>query len=495
MTPEQKELVQASFEKVKPMADAAATLFYGRLFDLDPNLERLFKGDLEGQGRKLMHMIGLAVKGLNHPAELLPLLHELGERHAAYGVAERDYDTVGAALLWTLKRGLGDAFTAKVSEAWTAVYELLSNSMKAGAKAALVATVASPDNKAAICTGGDRKSWREYFPTSGNKTSKKRETEMQTEDNYETFTGRLTSTIGTIVMMIGFIFLFSAAAQAATFHVTNTNDSGAGSLREAIIQSNLTDPATANLIDFQILPSGGVKTISLLSELPIITTPVGIDGTTQSGYASAPIIELDGSNAGANATALNILAGNSTVKGLVINRFSTYGIVLQVNVNNVIAGNYFGLDSTGAASLPIGGLSIYVTTPGNTIGGTTPAERNVISGVTNRGLYFEGNDATGNLVKGNYIGTDASGTVGIGNIAGIFFDNAPGNTIGGATPAERNVISGNSVGIHLSGSGANKNVIKGNYIGTKPDGTGNLSNGFYGIYISDGAQLNVIGGT
>src|SRR5438552_9317797 len=186
MTPEQKDLVQTSFEKVKPIADTAAALFYGRLFDLDPKLERLFKGDLEGQGRKLMHMIGLAVKGLNHPAELLPLLHELGERHAAYGVAEHDYETVGAALLWTLKQGLGDQFTAKVCEAWTAVYELLSGAMKAGAREALVVSAPSTDSHATTCTGGDRKSWREYFPTAGNKPSKKRETEMQTEDKYET---------------------------------------------------------------------------------------------------------------------------------------------------------------------------------------------------------------------------------------------------------------------------------------------------------------------
>src|SRR3954468_4998726 len=120
MTPEQKNLVQTSFEKIKPIAKTAAALFYGRLFDLDPSLERLFKGDLDGQGQKLMHMIGLAVKGLNRPTELLPVLHELGERHAAYGVAEHDYDAVGAALLWTLERGLGEAFNPKVREAWTA---------------------------------------------------------------------------------------------------------------------------------------------------------------------------------------------------------------------------------------------------------------------------------------------------------------------------------------------------------------------------------------
>ena len=495
MTPEQKDLVQTSFEKLKPIADTAAELFYSRLFDLDPNLERLFKGDLEGQGRKLMHMIGLAVKGLNRPAELLPLLHELGERHAAYGVAEHDYDTVGAALLWTLKRGLGDAFTARVGEAWTAVYELLSNSMKAGAKEALVVTTVSPGNKTPTCTGGDRKSRREYFPTAANKTSKKRETEMQTEDNYETLTGRFASTIGTIVMMIGFIFLFSAAAHAATFHVTNTNDSGPGSLREAINQSNLIDLANGNLIDFQITPAGGVKTISLQSQLPDLITAVTIDGTTQSGYAGAPIIELDGSNAGNNTIGLNIIAGNSTVKGLIINRFSSYGIQLAGSGQNVIAGNYFGLDATGTISLPIGGTSLEIYSPGNLIGGTTPAERNVISGVNNAGISFVGNEATGNLVKGNYIGTDASGSVAIGNSSGIACFDAPGNTIGGKKTSERNVISGNDYGIVMTGSGTSKNVVLGNYIGTKADGTSNLQNSSFGIYIANGAYANSIGGT
>ena len=102
-----------------------------RLFDLDPDLSRLFKNDLDEQSRKLMQMIGVAVKGLDRPEELLPAVEALGRRHVAYGVQERHYATVGAALLWTLDRGLGAAFTPEVKEAWRVVYNLLADTMKA----------------------------------------------------------------------------------------------------------------------------------------------------------------------------------------------------------------------------------------------------------------------------------------------------------------------------------------------------------------------------
>lgn len=169
MTPEQKNLVQTSFEQVKPVADIAAALFYGFLFKLDPRLERLFKGDLENQGRMLMQMIGLAVRGLDHLDEIVPLLHELGARHAGYGVEERDYETVRAALLATLKRGLGDEFTPAVREAWIAVYALLAETMKVGAREALIVTATRMNNEAATCTGGDRSGWRGYFPAAARK--------------------------------------------------------------------------------------------------------------------------------------------------------------------------------------------------------------------------------------------------------------------------------------------------------------------------------------
>ena len=131
MNREQTRLVQESFEKVVPIADAAAALFYGRLFDLDPKLESLFKGDMVEQGRKLMQMIGVAVKSLDRLQQVLPAVCALGARHAGYGVREKDYDTVGRALIWTLKKGLGDDFTPEVEAAWAEVYAALAGVMKA----------------------------------------------------------------------------------------------------------------------------------------------------------------------------------------------------------------------------------------------------------------------------------------------------------------------------------------------------------------------------
>jgi hemoglobin-like flavoprotein len=130
MNAEQIRLVQESFKKVVPIADAAAALFYGRLFDLDPALEALFKGDMVEQGRTLMQMIGVAVKSLDRLEQVLPAVCALGARHAGYGVREKDYDTVGRALIWTLRKGLGDDFTQEVEAAWAEVYAALAGVMK-----------------------------------------------------------------------------------------------------------------------------------------------------------------------------------------------------------------------------------------------------------------------------------------------------------------------------------------------------------------------------
>jgi hemoglobin-like flavoprotein len=133
MTSEQKVLVQSTFAKVAPIADAAAAMFYARLFELDPSLRPLFTTDLAEQGRKLMQMIAVAVNGLDRLDELVPAVRQLGVRHARYGVKDQHYDTVAEALLWTLERGLGSDFTPAVKDAWTTVYGVLATTMKEAA--------------------------------------------------------------------------------------------------------------------------------------------------------------------------------------------------------------------------------------------------------------------------------------------------------------------------------------------------------------------------
>lgn len=142
MNPNQIDLVQRTFEAVRPIATEAAALFYGRLFELDPTLRPLFRGDLTEQGRKLMTTLAVVVKGLSRLDTILPAVEQLGARHAGYGVEEAHYDTVGAALLWTLRQGLGTAFTPEVEAAWTAAYTTLAGAMIDAARRAAPAAAA-----------------------------------------------------------------------------------------------------------------------------------------------------------------------------------------------------------------------------------------------------------------------------------------------------------------------------------------------------------------
>jgi hemoglobin-like flavoprotein len=136
MTPQEIELVQSSFRKVLPIKDTAGELFYGRLFTIDPTLRPLFPEDVKPQIQKLMAMIATAVGGLSRLETIVPAVQDLGRRHAGYGVKDKDYDTVGAALLWTLEQGLGDQFTPETKSAWTACYGLLAATMKDAARSA-----------------------------------------------------------------------------------------------------------------------------------------------------------------------------------------------------------------------------------------------------------------------------------------------------------------------------------------------------------------------
>lgn len=129
----QKELVQSSFQKVAPIAETAAEIFYTRLFEIAPEVKPLFKGDMKVQGEKLMTMIGTAVVGLDNLDSIVPAVQNLGKNHVSYGVEDAHYDKVGAALIYTLGKGLGDDFTEEVKEAWTTVYGVLASVMKEAA--------------------------------------------------------------------------------------------------------------------------------------------------------------------------------------------------------------------------------------------------------------------------------------------------------------------------------------------------------------------------
>jgi hemoglobin-like flavoprotein len=134
MTPQQIELVKESFAKVAPIADAAATIFYDRVFEIDPPLRHLFSADLREQRAKLMAMLTVAVNNLHRWETILPQLRDLGRRHVGYNVKPKDYDTVGAALIGTLRNGLGESFTPEVEDAWMACYATIAGAMKTAAE-------------------------------------------------------------------------------------------------------------------------------------------------------------------------------------------------------------------------------------------------------------------------------------------------------------------------------------------------------------------------
>lgn len=139
MTESQKTLVQTSFAQVVPIADTAAGLFYGRLFEQFPEVRPMFKSDMAEQKKKLMQSLAVVVKGLDSLDDIVPAVQNLGRRHVAYGVKDEDYDKVGATLLWTLEQGLGEAFTPAVRDAWAAAYGLLAGIMKEAAAEATTA--------------------------------------------------------------------------------------------------------------------------------------------------------------------------------------------------------------------------------------------------------------------------------------------------------------------------------------------------------------------
>jgi titin len=331
----------------------------------------------------------------------------------------------------------------------------------------------------------------------------------------------------------------------AAFAVSNTNDSGPGSLRQALLDANASPGLDA--INFSV-PGAGAHTISPLSPLPFVTDPAILDGATQPGYAGVPLIQLLGAQAGANnVNGLVVTAGGTLVRGLAVGGFSGIGVLLAANGGDVVAGNYVGTGvvSPGAASPAnafgvavagggadqvvgnvISGNAYYGVTLNNTSGdvvannfiglnaagsaavangaaGVTldgTAAGNVVSGnvVGGNGVFgvlLYGPGVTGNVLAGNYVGLSPAGAALANGFAGVALGaGASGNTVGGPTPAYRNVISGNAVdGVYVSGAGTNNNVIESDYVGTDPAGNAAAPNGLAGVAIQNGAANNLVG--
>ena len=279
----------------------------------------------------------------------------------------------------------------------------------------------------------------------------------------------------------------------SSFIVANTNDAGAGSLRQAILNANAS--AGPNAINFGI-PSAGGQTITLASPLPTITDSVSISGASQPGYAGAPIIELNGNGLAGNG--LTVSAADTTIYGLVINRFAGAGIAITgaAATNALVQNNYVGTNAAGVLALPNSiGIVIGNSASGTSIGGSALGTGNLISGNTLHGVFVQAN-ALSPTIQGNLIGLNQSGTTALPNGGNGILVNWLGATIGGTQAGARNYISGNALnGVLLDGDFSSLTTIQGNYIGTNVAGTAAVPNLQNGILLNDESSANTIGGT
>ncbi|MEJ0089348.1 MAG: M12 family metallopeptidase [Limisphaerales bacterium] len=290
--------------------------------------------------------------------------------------------------------------------------------------------------------------------------------------------------------------------------VTTTADFGPGSLRAALYY--ITDNPAAS-IQFNIPTSdpgysNGVFNIHLTGHLPpLAKNGIVIDGSTQPGFAGKPLIVVDGSQiipeTFTSNSGLLIYSSSNQVKNISFSGFNWNGLTLEYAdaTNNTVAGCWVGLDGNGSNAAPNAYQGIFLVNGAghNVIGGTNANARNVISGNAQYGIWMSGSNTTGNIVLGNYIGTDAVGVMSLSNTAGgvILTDGTSGNIVGGTNVAARNVISGNvNAGLWIVGSGVFDNSIQGNFIGLDASGTAALPNTFAGMFVLDGASSNRITG-
>jgi titin len=319
--------------------------------------------------------------------------------------------------------------------------------------------------------------------------------------------------IRNLYLIVLAFLLFSDHVYADIYSVTNTNDSGAGSLRQAILDANnQTEPDTITFNIAQTDPNfnGQTWTIQPLSELPALDDTSGgtfLDGTTQTlnGGNTNPLgpeIEINGASTSSGADGLTIQSSNNKIRGFIINGFKFFfptrgdGILIlgSESTNNIIVGNYIGTDFSGSSATSNEGNGItIIDASSNYIGGSTIDDRNLISGNELNGILIDGDGARNNVVSGNLIGTNISGTMALPNLDnGIEIWEADSNLIGGSTPEYRNIISGNDrCGIWIVyGS---HNTINNNFIGTDTSGSFAIPNMSGGIGVSL-APFNTIGG-
>jgi hypothetical protein len=303
-------------------------------------------------------------------------------------------------------------------------------------------------------------------------------------------------------------FLYGPPAVPLTNIVTTTADFGPGSLRAAMYYA--TDHP-GSIVKFNIPTSdagysNGVFNIHLTGHLPpLATNGMVIDGSTQPGFTGNPLIFVDGSQiipeTFTSNSGLLIYSASNQVKNISFSGFNWNGLTLEFAdaTNNTIAGCWLGLDATGTNAAPnaFQGILFVQGAGHNFIGGTNALARNVISGNAQYGLWMSDSNTTANTVLGNYIGTDASGSLAVPNAFGGIgmFYNSVGHVIGGTNALARNVISGNlGAGIWLAGSGVSNDIVQNNFIGTDAAGAVALPNDFAGIRVESGATGNLITG-
>ena len=272
----------------------------------------------------------------------------------------------------------------------------------------------------------------------------------------------------------------------STYTVSGISDSNfPGTLRYAITQIDLTG-GSSNSIVFNLTP--GKTTISPASPLPSITKQVSIEGSTQPGYSGTPLVEITGGLAGTGASGLTLAPGSSgsVIDALVIDDFAFSGIDIHSS-NNSVTRSYIGTDVAGTAAKANGvGVEIEFNVSGNTIGGTSVGAGNVISGNVVNGVNID--NGTSCLVEGNLIGTDATGANAVPNGDSGIAVATSGVTIGGTSPAAANLISGNGTsGVNIQATSC---LVEGNLIGTDETGATALANGNPGIYVgASGATI------